>query len=349
MGEKERFETAIASNIDDDAAYLVYADWLQERGDPRGELIMLQHRQHDDAANALLIRHANHFYGALAARPDLIDATWHLGFLRSCRFSLDSDHGPGHEQRALAALEELLLLPSARFIRDLSIGVMNVPYNSYRSAIAVLAGHDLRSLERVALGEGIEHTKSNLADAFTTEIGPTRQLYSVAPNLRSMILRSTEDDPDLDGIALPRLSELRVSGAGSGQWLSTFLRTPLPELVTLELTGRFAVEDEVWTPLLSGVNFPKLRHLALGIRASLEGRAGALIANARILRQLHTLDLSKTGLGETDVDALIASGSAFAHLQKLDLGLVWDMPGPDEHAALMRLCAKVDYYSLSPG
>ncbi|MGN6110502.1 MAG: TIGR02996 domain-containing protein [Kofleriaceae bacterium] len=33
---------AIAENPDDEAAWLVYADWLQQRGDPRGELVQLE-------------------------------------------------------------------------------------------------------------------------------------------------------------------------------------------------------------------------------------------------------------------------------------------------------------------
>ena len=34
--------TAIFANPDDDAPRLVYADWLLERGDPRGEFIQIQ-------------------------------------------------------------------------------------------------------------------------------------------------------------------------------------------------------------------------------------------------------------------------------------------------------------------
>src|SRR5258708_3140171 len=36
------FLTAILDNIDDDLPRLVYADWLEERGDPRGEFIRVQ-------------------------------------------------------------------------------------------------------------------------------------------------------------------------------------------------------------------------------------------------------------------------------------------------------------------
>jgi uncharacterized protein (TIGR02996 family) len=36
------FLTAIRANPEDDALRLVYADWLEERGDPRGELLRLE-------------------------------------------------------------------------------------------------------------------------------------------------------------------------------------------------------------------------------------------------------------------------------------------------------------------
>jgi len=42
MSLDERFLQAIIENPDDDAPRLVYADWLEERGDPRGEFIRVQ-------------------------------------------------------------------------------------------------------------------------------------------------------------------------------------------------------------------------------------------------------------------------------------------------------------------
>ena len=53
--------------------YLVYADWLQQNGDPRGELITLQHQREVDRENkklrtaetALIGRHGNYLMPAL--------------------------------------------------------------------------------------------------------------------------------------------------------------------------------------------------------------------------------------------------------------------------------------------
>jgi uncharacterized protein (TIGR02996 family) len=340
VDEQARFEAAIACDPDDGDAYLVYADWLQQRGDPRGELIVLQHRGEDDAAKRVLQRHAEHFYGGLSARPNLVAATWQLGFMRSCRFSLDDDRGAGHEQRALAALEELLALPSARFLREIAIDVMNVPYNHMQPAIELMDRRDWQLLERLALGEGIEHSTATATDAFTTELGPVRRLLEAAPNLRTLILESTEDkDPDFDGLALPRLRELRIFGPGGYELLQTLPRAELPELVTLDLLGSFVADPSDWSALLSGASLPKLRHLGFGVYAFLIGRAGALIANAPILRQLETLDLSNTPLIEPDIDAILANAGAFAHLQRLELGPLLFDNAPT--AALRGLCADV--------
>src|SRR4051812_9792088 len=49
MSETERaLLRAILDDIDDDAVRLVYADYLEERGDPRGEFIRLQIAGHRD-------------------------------------------------------------------------------------------------------------------------------------------------------------------------------------------------------------------------------------------------------------------------------------------------------------
>ena len=42
MTQGDGFIRAITENPDDDALRLVYADWLEERGNPRGEFIRLQ-------------------------------------------------------------------------------------------------------------------------------------------------------------------------------------------------------------------------------------------------------------------------------------------------------------------
>src|SRR5262249_45444097 len=42
MNQEDAFLQAIREEPDDDAVRLIFADWLEERGDPRGEFIRLQ-------------------------------------------------------------------------------------------------------------------------------------------------------------------------------------------------------------------------------------------------------------------------------------------------------------------
>ena len=62
-------ETEILARRDDPSAYLVYADWLQQHQDPRGELIAVQHqraaaprdKQLATREQALLAQHTTYF------------------------------------------------------------------------------------------------------------------------------------------------------------------------------------------------------------------------------------------------------------------------------------------------
>src|SRR5262245_51595688 len=56
-----KLEAAIAADPDDADAYLVYADWLQAQGDPRGELIVLAHANKAKAAAKLIAANMEHF------------------------------------------------------------------------------------------------------------------------------------------------------------------------------------------------------------------------------------------------------------------------------------------------
>src|SRR5215470_1619052 len=69
MPEQDAFLQAILAEPDDDGLRLMYADWLEEHGDPRGEFIRLQcalagmryddprRRGMDSRARELLVRH----------------------------------------------------------------------------------------------------------------------------------------------------------------------------------------------------------------------------------------------------------------------------------------------------
>ncbi len=71
---------AIYAAPDDDEPRLVYADWLQERGDPRGEFITLQLAGKDvDRQAALIAEHGPTWIGDLPIAPHSV--RWYRGFI----------------------------------------------------------------------------------------------------------------------------------------------------------------------------------------------------------------------------------------------------------------------------
>src|SRR5688500_10922713 len=70
ISERERsFLARIAADPFDDDLRLVYADWLEEQGDPRGELVRLQ-QEHERVNRAWLGRYAEPHATDLAERID---------------------------------------------------------------------------------------------------------------------------------------------------------------------------------------------------------------------------------------------------------------------------------------
>src|SRR5262249_38868583 len=84
MGE-DPFLAAIRANPDDNAVRLVYADWLQERGDPRGEFLRL-----DTMLTGLSPNHES--YGAdrfrLEQLRSTLDPHWLAVLDRSDRYTM---------------------------------------------------------------------------------------------------------------------------------------------------------------------------------------------------------------------------------------------------------------------
>jgi uncharacterized protein (TIGR02996 family) len=141
MSIEEAFLRDICGAPDDDAPRLIYADWLTDRGDPRGELIRLQvaledpalghaqRRQLQEREQALLQEHGRGWLGDLA--PYLLDqrgindqgeyCRYHAGAPYQFQFArgwLDLLHVP---QWAVEFARVLVRAPQARLLRRLII------------------------------------------------------------------------------------------------------------------------------------------------------------------------------------------------------------------------------------
>jgi len=116
----------IRKSIDDPAPYLVFADWLQERDDPWGRLIVLQHeleRRPGDGAIAAEVEALLKKQGwAPQAKPKLLRLDWRWGFIRSVRLYDEFGHedvegvlGPVLELPMAALIQSCVVFRDGRF------------------------------------------------------------------------------------------------------------------------------------------------------------------------------------------------------------------------------------------
>jgi len=160
-GHRDRaLEDAIAATPDDPTPYLVYADWLQQRGDPRGELIVVQealvHRPRErallDEQARLFEQHCDLLRGP-TAQVGPITLDWYCGFVRGL------DLGGWLAMRGRRLLRPILAHTSFAFLRALAGHV-----GTDRS-LGMVADKLPATLERLELGVLPEQALVALSDA----------------------------------------------------------------------------------------------------------------------------------------------------------------------------------------
>jgi hypothetical protein len=151
--------------FDDPQAMAVFADLLSSRGDPRGELaqlhLALEHRPFDPALQRAVARHLalhdRELLGPLRTATTLFEFHWQRGFIVSAE--LKSQAGLPHwsrgrlveppaRSRLPRALQHLLALESARFLRHLTI---SLPFSRFGQQTLLDCAHVLgRAPHRLA-------------------------------------------------------------------------------------------------------------------------------------------------------------------------------------------------------
>jgi uncharacterized protein (TIGR02996 family) len=158
---REALEAAIDEDPDDARAYAVYSDWLQEQGDPRGELIALQQAAEQDpgvaaAATACFDEQIDRF-GSFTT----CEFTWRHGFVRRATLGVSSS-------QSATFVRELFDHPSGRFIVDLSLWE-SASSKTLGTTLAVVVERPrpaLRSLSVVAGSTDLETIGQLFEDSF---------------------------------------------------------------------------------------------------------------------------------------------------------------------------------------
>jgi uncharacterized protein (TIGR02996 family) len=297
----------VAENPDAVDPFLVYADYLQEKGDPRGELITLELMRladpHDEdrirAVARHLDRHHHELLGPLVVLSAcLSDEKWRLGFLQRVTLRHPDAASPDEVARWL---ELLLDAPASAFLRELTLTPLLT--GDYTPLIRTLAERS-RSLRLLRIGPGHAFTRINLGSS----PGLTR--------LKSLALAATRID--LATVRLEGLEELDL-------WVEDLTRANLRSLTLSELPSlrslaiafnRGRITD---LPRLLLGPMPKLEHLRINARASAQ-LAGfvAELARSDVAPQLASLRID--GAGVDDIERLADSSDAFPSLTKLTIG-----------------------------
>ncbi|MGC4121993.1 MAG: hypothetical protein QM765_46915 [Myxococcales bacterium] len=295
----------------------VLADWLQERGDPRGVCAaQLQQGQHEAARELFEARLLGELETAVGV--ELYDLKWREGFLVGA--SLKRRRRDPRAQLA-ALTRDFLKLPVARFVTALRFGLASYDSdNSWTETLRAVAesprGPFVRELRFDDYG-------SKDCELSWTPFGDFSACWKKLPSLELVHLRSGAGGT-LGELDLPNLKTfVRESTGLSAEEIGSVLAARWPRLEKLELwlgTEEYGTgcSVELLRPLLDGKVPPSLKHLGL-VNCEFAPEELTALLRSKVLRQLEVLDLSKGVLMDQDVEILLANQGAVRHLRRLDL------------------------------
>lgn len=306
----EDIDAAIEADPTNANNYLVYADWLQARGDSRGELIALQHATLQDpddeslrsAERASIQRHTQALLGDVY--PQALEITWRLGFVDSVRIPLRLVSAAA----SVEALDRLLSHPASRFVREISLGAASPATEYQRFFDAVRRTRQARTLRTLRLGED------------NPILGDLTTLFDAAPQLSRLVLSGRKlrlveaEASSLVELVLENLDldTLGVQGLASTRW-------PKLELLRVRRSWYAGSWVDRLFAHLSPAFAPRLRSIAVSA-AHLRYGENAVEPALRLalLPQLEQLDLDLP-LGEREVSELIQASAELAHLRRIRL------------------------------
>lgn len=339
-------EAAITANPLDRDPYLVLADWLQQQGDPRGELMSLQLAGKEEEAVALLATHEDYFLGPLAEHKLVYDEggsnnvsslrtpeqeqawqqihtqafRWRNGFIHFLRLSHDEDQLPKELDGTLAEiLDQVLDHPSGRFIVEIAFhGNGSLSDDNLQPLIDKLAEKAPATLRKLTLGDNIDQISWH-------HVGTLAPLWSSVSHLKTLEIETGElevgEPGQMNAPALERA--VFVTGGMSPLCARGIATAQIPAIQHLEIYygdpnyGGNATIDDV-KPLLDRGDLTKLRYLGLK-NSMFANEIARLVGNAKVLENLETLDLSLGTMTDEGAKLLADSAAGLAHLKTLNL------------------------------
>lgn len=295
----EELEAALLSALDDRSAYAVAADWLQQEGDPQGELIALSLLAQVgpdekivttpaiDARILELQKRLEPFDTSANWSP--ISLRWRWGFVRAVHLSSEAAASEPDQLRSVLAS------PIARALRELELaGLWTDRLVKVVTELARTAPRVLRGVRSLAV----------YVDRDATTPLDLQPLWRCLPRLERLVLVAPTPTGTLD---LPHLRELYVSRATT---IDVLRNAALPSLHTLRLDAG-ALPAELGARL-DPSRFPALRRLSITQRrdVGVSGWRGARIEDQLELFDVVTLARALEAAREFVVDRLPRSAGA---------------------------------------
>jgi uncharacterized protein (TIGR02996 family) len=374
MARHPELEAKLIDNPGDVDARLIYADFLQSKGDPRGELIVLQHRGKDAEADAYIAAHADELVGPLKLFERTWDHKptrafeWHLGFIRSALIGYEShtdrpdkedgdelddlDHKEARADRAVAAL---LTHPSAMLLESLTVRMNMLDDGMYFDPVLqALAEHGAPALRTLRLGEFQQAGPGGVQNDYDYEnswagFGNGTAVWAKLPRLENLRLQMNFGGYSTQGITdeigefdLPKLAHLEVVTGGMSRFcLRSFASGKLPALRFIDLwigSNNYGSDGSVedLAPLLAGDNVPSLTHLGI-INCEFTDDVVTALVHSKLLPRLRELSLAHGMMTDAGAAALVKHADAFQHLDLLDVSGNYVR----EQVANLRVCKRV--------
>ncbi len=279
----ERLLGAVVSNADDLESKLVFADWLVERGDPRGEFILVQ---------CALGRPLQGAKGTARRR--------HL-------FEADPPELKAREAKLLKTWAKTWLLPIRPFIRT---------WRWDAGFVSAIVADTTKFLE----GRELIFATTPLTEVELTAM-KGGQLGSISEHPTSARLRRLNlGFQKLDAAALEALGSLNWAGVRSLRLAGNrfgvggavvLAKAALPSLDTLELNDS-DLDDACVEALVEAPFFARLRSLELGWNEGITARSVALVLSKG--RALERLGIRRIGAEPGDLKSLAGISQSLRRL-----------------------------------
>ena len=285
-------EATLREQPEDVESHLIYGDWLQARGDARGQLIALQHaitQASETERPQLLARerefraeHLGHLFGPLRSLAERLVQRWSLGFIDAAWV------GAGGLERSLAGpfevLSALLRLPIAARMTEL--GLTNSLVHAHGLERLLCSSEVIANLRALELGAPVKlERERRRMPAFA-------RLWLHLRKLRKLTIHG--DQPPLRALHSPTLEHLELHMRGLPEnFPERFVAGRLPELRTLTLN--FLDADEislgVFADLLALPELDGIRELILRLPEPLPYELAAVFSGIPRLSTLAVLNL----------------------------------------------------------